>query len=371
MQRLTRDDGAVAVFVAIFAVVLFGFGALVVDVSALYHERRILQRGADAASLAVAQACAAGPCGDPWDRSRTYANGNADDGESHVEEVCGAGADALAPCTPALTVPGSGYVAVRTATGDDGSTDVVAPLLARVLDDEYQGTTVRARAVANWGPPASMRSILPFVFGNCEWEHYTNSGMTYPGTITPPTWPTRPDGSSLEATIFLAGGGTPCPGTPPGGDSSGGFGWLGGDGDRCTEVSEADGFIGNRTGEGTAGCNYAAVVGTTVHVPVFDCQTDLSVPDPDYDEAGKCYGQGPESGAAVRYHIVGYVTLYVTGISMPGVRVPSQVTGTLPCSGVQKCISGFFTTGLAPQSAPVGDGPDFGSTVVGLTYVSD
>ncbi len=371
MQPVRRDDGAVAVLVAILAVVLFGFGAFVIDVGAMYYERRELQAGADAAALAVARGCSIGTCGDPLLMASDYADANAHDEASHVDEVCGEGSPDLESCDPPLDIPGVGYVAVRTETGDRTAEGVLPPAFARVLKPGYPGATVRSVAVANWGSPGGLRSVLPFAFGNCEWEYYTNSGLTYPGTIVPPSWPTRADGTSLEATVSLTGGNIACPGTPPGGDSSGGFGWLGDDADKCTEVSVVDGFIGNKTGVGTAGCNYAALVGKTVHVPVFDCQTDLSLPDPDYDSMGRCYGEGPESGASVRYHIAGYATFYVTGISVPGVRVKSMVTGKFPCAADQKCISGFFTTDLAPATGPVTDGPSFGSVAVGLAYLVD
>ena len=66
MRSLTRnhddDRGAVLVWVALMLVVLLGIGALVIDVGALYAERRQLQNGADAAALAVAADCAEGDC---------------------------------------------------------------------------------------------------------------------------------------------------------------------------------------------------------------------------------------------------------------------------------------------------------------------
>ncbi len=375
MRRMRGDEGAVAVLVAILSLVLFGFAALVVDAGALYVERRELQNGADAASLAIAQDCAAGECGIPAQTAQSYADSNSRDGDgAYVQDVCGAGAPELAPCSdvPADSVAGAGFVSVKTQTGDENAPGVVPPVLGRALDPSYGGTTVHARAVANWGSPEAMTSALPFAFSNCEWEHYTNSGATYPGTIVAPNWPKNPDGTPApEAKVFLAGASTKCPGSNSDGDSAGGFGWLGGDGDKCTELTEVDGFIGNKTGLGAAGCDFNKLVGTTVHVPVFDCQTDLSIqPDPDYDAAGKCYGQGSDSGASVRYHVAGYATFYITGISVPGARLKSIVTGQFPCTAVEKCISGYFTTGLAPGGGRVGDGENYGSTVVGLTYVA-
>ena len=42
--------------------VLFGMGALVIDVGQLYQNRAELQNGADAGALAVAKSCAQGTC---------------------------------------------------------------------------------------------------------------------------------------------------------------------------------------------------------------------------------------------------------------------------------------------------------------------
>jgi Flp pilus assembly protein TadG len=52
---LREEKGAVAVIIAILIVVFFGFAALVIDVGALYEERRQNQTVADAAALAGAQ----------------------------------------------------------------------------------------------------------------------------------------------------------------------------------------------------------------------------------------------------------------------------------------------------------------------------
>lgn len=367
MRRLNDDHGAVAVVVAILAVAMFGFAALVIDVGALYDERRQLQNGADASALALAQSCANGACGTTSEQQalvQPYADENSRDAAANVLEICGEGAAGLAPCSQPPTVAGTGYVKVRTQTGSSSGVGEMPALLAQVLDSGYTGTTVGASAVANWGSPGGVKSDLPFTFGNCEWDYYTNSGATYPGTIDPLNWPPN------EAVIFLTGGSSLCPGSPPGGDSSGGFGWLGGDVDKCSEVTVVDGFVGNKTGVGATGCDWASFVGTTVHIPVFDCHTDTTIPDPDLDPGPPvtCHGQGDpaEKGTSTRYHIVGYAAFYLTGIHVPGVKVKSLVTGNFPCKGDEKCISGFFSQGLLPSGGPVSSGPSFGTTVIGL-----
>lgn len=59
--QASDERGAVVVFVAIVAVVLFGFVALAVDAARMYAERSELQRTADAAAISGAQAAWQGP----------------------------------------------------------------------------------------------------------------------------------------------------------------------------------------------------------------------------------------------------------------------------------------------------------------------
>ena len=90
------------VWVALMLVVLLGIGALVIDVGALYAERRELQNGADAAALAVATDCAEGNC--DATKSATaddVRRQNANDGAANVDEVCGVGPGLLGLCDTA------------------------------------------------------------------------------------------------------------------------------------------------------------------------------------------------------------------------------------------------------------------------------
>ncbi len=54
-NRSRGERGAVAVIIAVSIVMLFGFGAIVLDVGSLFEERRTLQKAADAAALAGVQ----------------------------------------------------------------------------------------------------------------------------------------------------------------------------------------------------------------------------------------------------------------------------------------------------------------------------
>lgn len=144
MQRLSPqgDDGAVAAFVAVLCVVLFGAGALAIDVGAMYAERRQLQNGADAAALAIALGCAKDQIScqvASVNVAAQYANANANDGETNVGRP--------------LIDSAAGTVTIDTSTLNDGSR-ALPPVFGRVLQgNEYDGVTVRATATARWGGP--------------------------------------------------------------------------------------------------------------------------------------------------------------------------------------------------------------------------
>ncbi len=60
-QRLRRGErGSVSIFAAVSSLAFIGFGAITVDVSYVYHARRVLQSSADAAALAGAMSLAQG-----------------------------------------------------------------------------------------------------------------------------------------------------------------------------------------------------------------------------------------------------------------------------------------------------------------------
>ena len=356
MRRL-NDDGATAIFVVIVIVVLIGMTAMVVDVGALWSERRQLQNGADAGSLAVAQMCAGGDCSGYLTEAETYADDNSNDAASNVEEVCGSTSNGLPACTdpPATTPSGEGWVMVRTQTGTDAGPGLVPPVFAQVLVPGYSGGTVHASAIAHWGAPSGIAGGLPLTFSECEWLAATGGGTSYappPPYPDPVTgWPTDSNGASLERTIYFhdttAAGF--CGAGPSGADLSGGFGWLQPDSGSC-EATTTTGWFDDKTGVAVpTGCkdDLAAFVGQLIYVPIFDDTNGLT-------------------GTNGEYQLSGYAAFYLTGYSFPGATQKSLVTGHAPCSGSSNCISGFFTQALIPQGGTVGDGPSMGATVVGL-----
>lgn len=358
MRRMSGDDGATAVLVAILAIVLFGMGAMVVDVGSLWSERRQLQNGADAGALAIAQTCAVGTCDSTL--APGYADSNSNDNASNVQEVCGSSSSALPVCTdpPIPTPPGVGWVMVRTQTGDDNGSGIVPPILAKALVPGYNGSTVHAYAVANWGAPAGIAGGLPLTFSECEWQAATASGASYAPAPPYPTaadgttiYPTDSSGNSLERVIYfhdttLAGF---CNAGPSGADLSGGFGWL--QPDTTCAATTTDGWFDDKTGAAIpSGCkpDLTPLVGHLIFVPIFDETNGLT-------------------GTNGEYHIASYAAFFLTGFRFPGLSGGSIVTNSPPCSGSDDCISGFFVNAqMPPGNSFVGDGPSMGANVVGL-----
>lgn len=175
MYRSTRSDrerGAILVWFAAFAVVLLGSGALVIDMGALWSERRELQNGADAAALAVAVDCAKTACTLSQLVALNYAQLSATDGEVSVS-LCGRGAG-LTVCTPEPNGVSSavGYVQALTSTwnpDNGGSSDQVQFVFAPLLDALQVGQTVRAIATVAWGSLGTA-TVLPIIISKCSFD---------------------------------------------------------------------------------------------------------------------------------------------------------------------------------------------------------
>lgn len=388
MRRMTgRDEGAVAVLTALLALVLFGMAALVVDAGAFYLEKRELQNGADAAAYAVAADCAADlpACLAYASTSASFADSNAFDEESGVDEVCGT--TPLPACPPPATpeeeaeaeaIAGRDFVRVRTVTDDGEGGDEVPWIFGRLLADG-EGTTIKASATVVFGAPGTLESAIPVTMSACEWEDFTADGgalapapdyRAYPGKGYSSTWLTTA-GLAYERTFFThntstetSGTESECPATPPGGDAAGSFGWLSDTDEDCsvtTSVNE-EGDIGYENQPGNtvpSVCKNGSFPqpGTVVHVPVYDHYT-----------VGGTVG-GPGGGQRVWYHLAGYAAFYITGYNLQlpaGEDRRSIVTNRFPCSGSDRCFSGFFTSGLVPSIGAVGSGPSYGTSTTQL-----
>jgi hypothetical protein len=307
----------VGVFGAITIAVLLGLVGLTIDVGAMYRERRELQNGADAAALAIAEECALGSAlcntAAAGPTAQTYAAGNASDGYAAVE---------------ALQINhGQHTVTIQTGTLNADGTTLLDPFFAEVVG--FDGATVHAKAIAQWGNPASLIG-LPLIISMCE----------FPGAAQLPS-PEQilffHDGNNAEQCNAQAG-------QDADGDGflAGGFGWLTGDGD-CDAFMEWGGWHSADPGSSpTIGCDPAVladVVGQSVPLPIFD---DLI---------------GVGSGGD--YHLAGFAMFHITGFNFGG-----QFRANPPCSGDERCMSGYFTTGVVYDGEP--GGPDHGIRIVKL-----
>ena len=340
------DDGAIAVIVGVMVVTLIAFGAIVVDLGAMYQERRVLQNGADAAALAVARDCGTTGCGTFTTTAADLADDNADDGVSGIYEICGNGAG-MAACANPPTIPaGAGYVRVTTKTKAGDGTDKIGFGFARIFGAD--SGTVYAKSTAVWGGPSSLTSSLPLTISECEYDSYTSSGTSLAPPPPYPPYPTSPG----ETTIYFhdTTGASPCPAGGSGADLAGGFGWLQ-TSSGCTATSDINNWFADSTGRPPPNsCTWplmAANWQTVVAIPIFDKTNDLT-------------------GSNGSYHMEGFAAFYLTGYSIVGqYKQPSVVSGNYPCSGQASCISGFFVDDPSIFTGKVG-GASMGVTVVNL-----
>jgi len=380
-RRLTglRDDGgrgAVAVLVAILigGGVLFGMAALVLDVGQLYQNKAELQNGADSAALAVAKSCAAGACpASATAYATTYAALNASQltgGKANVVFVCGvsgphgtvplgngtcpvaipSGAKNVCPANP--TTAGRNYVDVETSTLLPSGKTVLPPVFASALTGGNPSGTVYACAQVQWDGRANASGIALTV-SSCSWDSMTNGGQTF---ALPPPYPPNPS-SSLDQVVYLksdAGGTGGCSTEPNGAAAPGNFSWT----------DDAGGCTSLITGT-TPGSTYGGNPGNNVSK---DCKTQLPIWQaaktvltiPIYLKVS-LNGQNATytlAGPPARFVITGY---HLTGLS----DTKDWITGKVPCSGNDRCVSGFFVHQI-DTSGSLGAG-DFGFDIIKLT----
>ena len=286
-NRIPRDPerGAVATIVALLLAggVVMGMLALSVDVGNAWWERRQLQNGADATSVALAKECAKdlSNCkpvnvADLLPKNSTAADRTAQylktpvmpDGACQRNAVgsglpecpsatTNASYDQLAQCPPLpdwlKTAKGANTPYVETYSRTD-STQTDKTILPAYFSQMLLGgaggpVRVTACARAAWGPIGSSRPSLPLVIGLCNWNQATQSGNRL--MQSPPYTPAPNTGGSVPALLDKNGvlqqpkdfitmifgqlNGSedlskfPCNpqiDNPPGAYGPGGFGWL-------------------------------------------------------------------------------------------------------------------------------------------------
>jgi Flp pilus assembly protein TadG len=314
MQRLTRrlDDerGATAVMFALLLVPMLGFAAIAVDIGALFAERARLQVGADAAAIAVAQDCSRGNCGDMLATAQALITANDTEG------------------TAAQPVLSSDPLSV-TVTGGTPKEHWFAPIIG------HDSTAVSATATVGWGSPSGGTAVLPLTFSWCSFEAQTGGGV--------------PSGTALQTIRLSKSAEDLCPG-PSGNFVPGGFGFLETGGARCAVTSGIDQKLISSTGNNPpAGCkeaDFAAFVGRTVLLPIFD------------DFGGQ--------GSSAWYQVHGYAAFKISGYDFGGqYNTAKKLCGN---GGDERCVTGYFTRFVELSDAwdysP--DAPKLGSSILRL-----
>lgn len=333
---LNEDRGATLVFVAILLVVLFGFTAFAVDIAASYHERRVVQNGADAAVLAIAEDCARGtlPCGEPYvsQTAQLYADANAPDLATTVEELI-------------LDLENQ-EVTVRTLSHDPNTgRDALVHFFAAVLG--IPESPIRAEATARWGTLGAS-STVPITMSMCDITEGLDEDGNYilrEGVIT---------------VTFLDPSGDTCD-AHPGFDADedellpAGFGWLRPtDEDPCTAYTvphdpDGSGIFEWAFQDPGADPNRGCLGLDTYLIPIFVDVMFQTNPD--------CEAINPHPTDC--YGIGGY-----TSFTVIGYRFPGYTGGTPGCSPPKSCITG--EVGEETVFGPIDPSFQFGVVVVEL-----
>jgi Flp pilus assembly protein TadG len=331
-----RDErGAASVIVAVLLVVLMGFGALAVDVGAMYAEKAQLQNGADASALAIANDCGNGSCGSYSATGSALANSNSNDNSSGIASI---------------TFPTATTVRVETNTRQAGSgVNSFSLFFARVMG--FNTTDIRAVAEARWGAPTKA-TTLPWTISQCVFEKYLT-----PSQLAELNSTGKFTGNPIPTHILLRyDENTPdYPGCPPqNGYAEGGFGWLDRDTGCTADIDIANSEIGNDPGNDfPSECNSILdkLLQEPVLIPVFSTATG--------------------NGQHATYALVGFLAFKVTGYKFGGGPSLTNLDPAAPsCTGNCRGIQGYFTryVSLAEGLALGGSGtPNYGGSGVALT----
>ncbi|RZU31208.1 pilus assembly protein TadG-related protein [Blastococcus saxobsidens] len=307
--RLAGEHGATAVVFALLLVPMLGFAAIAVDIGALYAERARLQVAADAAAIAVAQDCSRGNCGDMLATAQELITLNDPTGT--------AGQPVLSSDPLSVTV-----------TGGAPKEHWFAPVIG------HDSSQVSATATVGWGAPSRGTAVLPLAFSYCAFLKQT--GGAVPSNETP-----------QKLNLTKTDGAPECH-SPSGNQIPGGFGFVTTGAGGCGTASQIDGILQSDPGEspsnGCTAADFASYVGQTVLLPIFD-------------EAGG-------TGSGGWYRVYGYAAFRLTGYSFTG----QFKTSPQPCSGNERCITGYFTRFVELSDAwnysP--DAPQMGASILRL-----
>jgi hypothetical protein len=216
-----------------------------------------------------------------------------------------------------------------TVTGGTPKEHWFAPIIG------HDATAVSATATVGWGSPSGGTAVLPLTFSWCSFKAQTGGGL--------------PSGTTSRTINLSKSAEDLCTG-PSGNVVPGGFGFLETGGDTCEVTSGLDQKLTSSTGNTPpAGCtetDFAAFVGRTVLLPIFDA-----------------FGGTGSSGW---YEVYGYAAFKITGYDFGGqYNTAKQVCGG---NGSDRCVTGHFTRFVELSDAwdysP--DAPQMGSSILRL-----
>lgn len=340
------DDGATAVIVAIMLVVLFGMGALVLDVGNVMWERRMLQNSADAAALAAAQDLAVGAGTAVAEAAaRDYASSN-----NHR----GAFVDDFAPDFSQSTVT------TATRTGDTGGGVLQSWLAGVIGHDDY---FARAQATAAWGS-ANAADGLPFAVCQDLWEANRPDSDGNPGGTLEVRYkgtgggnnPSDADNGCLEDPDNFGPGSVP-----------GNFSWLDTAGGECTtQYDFADGgyTAGGDPGASAPGDCRGDIDGMIAQIQAHkdDPANDLPV------RVVPVYTTVTDSGSNATYDLVTLAAFEFSGLhTSGGQNIVVDAWSDPLCNGAQhRCVQGRFVRTVALSG---GVEPGFDSDVISVQLI--
>ncbi|WP_033345363.1 pilus assembly protein TadG-related protein [Catenuloplanes japonicus] len=379
MPRLTewrprrRDRGAVAVLVSMMITsgMVFGLGALTVDVGLIYAERAQLQTAADAAAIAVAKVCAMRrpECNEDLMllEGGRYARQNVKDAGVEVSAVCGvvhvpaSEHKPIQPClqpasnlTACLGSRSGDYIEVRVRTARDGETSALPPVFAGAVTGT-DGVTVAACARASWRAIGTVKDALPVVFSECVVAHVVGEHGLQPepsgaGHAADPkaevTLPFREIGREGDGYGYCRNPGwTRAPGERPS-DATDGFGGeVTGSAARCDAsfdigtIRELSGAAGGNEEEFWEHC-FATLVG------LHEERTPVPVGVYRPADGDRAYIDSVRRFVVTGWRRSGWPPKE-TGDALPGDRwsqpPPSDADADCPV-GTESCLFGYFTT---------------------------
>lgn len=369
MQALTRlvrkghqrDRGAVAVVVAIVIVpVLLSMAALVIDAGSVYLGRQNAQNGADAAALALANACAKGQSTCTTDIGGSKLNplvqANVSPGSASLDaQPCIQKAGVLCQASSLSSLPECAYPVPTGVNGVQVRTRADIDLSFPWIWNHSQEQP-KACASAAWGPPKTTGiNTLPFSMSACEWFNGTSDGTNY--APSPPYSTANPMPASFEKAIVLNQSSSLAPSacaTWQGHDFPGGFGWLTHTAaPACQAIVDTNGWVGADTGVGAGndcGAKINGLVGQVVYLPVFDCMS-----------LTKTFCNNTYSGTNTNYHVQALAAFFVTAVDVTG-QVKNSLAGypKVSCPSGQKCMYGWFVKDVGDGDVGPPGGPDYG-----------